>query len=168
MKSAASLLRNDMLSVRGVPEIWNTMNSRAEELRPNVAPKSTLGKAVNYFLNDYHALAGYLNDGRFEIDNNLVENAIGPTAVGRNRWLFEETAAGNFQNSLGLLIFTFPWPINAPNSSLQRRSRFVGLDGRIGRVSGASRAAECRDCKSPKPASIFEQCSGLRQTTRPP
>jgi len=51
-------------------------------------PKSTLGKAVNYFLNDYDALTGYLSDGRFEIDNNLVENAIRPTAVGRQRWLF--------------------------------------------------------------------------------
>ena len=29
-----------------------------------------------------------LADGRFEIDNNLVENDIRPTAVGRKRWLF--------------------------------------------------------------------------------
>jgi hypothetical protein len=33
-------------------------------------------------------LLGYLEDGRFEIDNNLIENAIRPTAVGRKRWLF--------------------------------------------------------------------------------
>jgi hypothetical protein len=39
-------------------------------------------------LNEYDALTGYLRDGRFEIDNNLVENAIRPTAVGRKRWLF--------------------------------------------------------------------------------
>jgi transposase len=43
---------------------------------------------VNYFLNDYDALVGYLKDGRFEIDNNLVENDIRPAAVGRKRWLF--------------------------------------------------------------------------------
>jgi hypothetical protein len=47
-----------------------------------------LGKALNYFLHEYEALTGYLRDGRFEIDNNLVENAIRPTAVGRKRWLF--------------------------------------------------------------------------------
>jgi transposase len=70
------------------PEIWKIMKARAEELRSISLPKSTLGKAVNYFLNDYHALTGYLTDGRFEIDNNLVENAIRPTAVGRKRWLF--------------------------------------------------------------------------------
>ena len=33
-------------------------------------------------------MQGYLTDGRFEIDNNLVENDIRPTAVGRRRWLF--------------------------------------------------------------------------------
>jgi transposase len=51
-------------------------------------PKSTLGKAVNYFINEYEALQGYLHDGRYEIDNNLIENSIRPTAVGRRRWLF--------------------------------------------------------------------------------
>ena len=70
------------------PDIWKTMKTRAVELRPTLLPKSTLGKAVNYFLNEYDALTDYLNDGRFEIDNNLVENAIRPTAVGRKRWLF--------------------------------------------------------------------------------
>ena len=41
-----------------------------------------------YLAIPYDALTGYLRDGRFEIDNNLVENAIRPTAVGRKRWLF--------------------------------------------------------------------------------
>jgi len=70
------------------PEIWTAMKARAQELQPSLLPKSTLDKAVNYFLNDYDALTGYLIDGRFEIDNNLAENAIRPTAVGRKRWLF--------------------------------------------------------------------------------
>lgn len=70
------------------PEIWNRLQSKAETLRAAVLPKSTLGKAVGYFLNNYEALTGYLRDGRFEIDNNLVENSIRPTAVGRKRWLF--------------------------------------------------------------------------------
>ena len=30
----------------------------------------------------------YLVDGRVEIDNNLVENAIRPTAIGKKNWLF--------------------------------------------------------------------------------
>ena len=70
------------------PDIWKAMKARAQRLSSTLLPKSTLGKAIHYFLNDYEALLGYLNDGRFEIDNNLVENAIRPTAVGRKRWLF--------------------------------------------------------------------------------
>lgn len=70
------------------PEIWSEMKAWAEELTPQLLPKSTLGKALQYFLNEYEALTGYLRDGRYEIDNNLVENAIRPTAIGRKRWLF--------------------------------------------------------------------------------
>jgi transposase len=70
------------------PTIWEALQKRAQELKPKLLPKSTLGKAVRYFLNEYQALTGYLRDGRFEIDNNLVENAIRPAAVGRRRWLF--------------------------------------------------------------------------------
>jgi len=42
-----------------------------------VLPKSTMGKALSYFLDEYDALIGYLRDGRFEIDNNLVHAATG-------------------------------------------------------------------------------------------
>jgi len=66
------------------------MRRRAETIRadPRVLPKSTLGNAVRYLLNEYTALVGYLRDGRFEIDSNLVENDVRPSAVGRRRWLF--------------------------------------------------------------------------------
>ncbi|MEI6670293.1 MAG: IS66 family transposase [Acidobacteriota bacterium] len=70
------------------PAIWAALKAKAETLRPTVLPKSTMGKAISYFLDEYDALIGYLRDGRFEIDNNLIENAIRPTAVGRKRWLF--------------------------------------------------------------------------------
>jgi transposase len=72
------------------PAIWLAMKRRAEALRadPRILPKSTLGKAVRYLLNEYTALVGYLRDGRFEIDSNLVENDVRPSAVGKRRWLF--------------------------------------------------------------------------------
>jgi transposase len=70
------------------PGIWEALKVEATELRPRFLPKSTMGSAIRYFLEEYDALTGYLRDGRFEIDNNLVENAIRPTAVGRRRWLF--------------------------------------------------------------------------------
>jgi hypothetical protein len=72
------------------PALWLAMKRRAEVLRadPRVLPQSTLGKAVRHLLNEYTALIGYLRDGRFEIDSNLVENDVRPSAVGKRRWLF--------------------------------------------------------------------------------
>lgn len=70
--------------------LWLAMKRRAEVIGgdPRVLPKSTLSKAVPYLLNEYTALVGYLRDGRFEIDSNLVENDVRPSAVGKRRWLF--------------------------------------------------------------------------------
>jgi len=51
-------------------------------------PKSLMGKAIDYALRQWPSLRHYLNDGRLEIDNNLVENAIRPTAIGKKNWLF--------------------------------------------------------------------------------
>ena len=72
------------------PAFWRAMKQRALKLQddPRFLPKSSLGKATNYFLNEYTALVGYLRDGRFQIDNNLVENDVRPSAVGKRRWLF--------------------------------------------------------------------------------
>jgi transposase len=58
-------------------------------------PQSLMGKAITYALAEWDSLLPYLTDGRVEIDNNLVENAIRPTALGKKNWLFfGEAAAG--------------------------------------------------------------------------
>jgi hypothetical protein len=59
-----------------------------EGTQAKVLPKSPLGKAIGYALNEWEALKRFLEDGRLEIDNNLTENAIRPTAVGKKNWLF--------------------------------------------------------------------------------
>ena len=51
-------------------------------------PQSLLGSALDYTLGQWSTLEVYLTDGRIEIDNNLVENAIRPTALGKKNWLF--------------------------------------------------------------------------------
>lgn len=51
-------------------------------------PQSLLGIAIDYALGQWRTLDVYLGDGRVEIDNNLVENAIRPTALGKKNWLF--------------------------------------------------------------------------------
>ena len=51
-------------------------------------PRSAFGQAIDYALSNWSLLGVYLEDGRIEIDNNLVENAIRPTALGKKNWLF--------------------------------------------------------------------------------
>lgn len=51
-------------------------------------PKSQIGKAMRYSMERWDGLCAYLYDGILEIDNNLVENAIRPVALGRKNYLF--------------------------------------------------------------------------------
>lgn len=53
-----------------------------------VLPKSAIGKAILYMLKFWDRLKGYVQDGKYEIDNNLVENSIRPVALGRKNYLF--------------------------------------------------------------------------------
>ncbi len=59
-----------------------------------VPPKSLLGKAINYTLNQWHRLILYTESGLVTPDNNVVENAIRPFVVGRKNWLFSCTPEG--------------------------------------------------------------------------
>jgi transposase len=66
-------------------------------------PQSLLGQAIDYTLGQWAGLEVFLRDGRVEIDNNLVENAIRPTAIGKKNWLFMgEAGAGQ----RGAIIYT--------------------------------------------------------------
>ena len=53
-----------------------------------VVKKSAIAQAIAYFLSRWEKLCIYTNDPRVNIDNNLVENAIRPVAVGRKNYLF--------------------------------------------------------------------------------
>jgi transposase len=67
------------------------LNLLKKALRCKVAtylPKSQMGKAIHYTLARWEQLEKYCGDGRIEIDNNGVENAIRPTAIGKKNWLF--------------------------------------------------------------------------------
>lgn len=59
-----------------------------------VAPKTALGKAVNYCKNQWNKLEAFMLDGRLEIDNNRSERAIKPFVIGRKNWLFSNTPKG--------------------------------------------------------------------------
>jgi transposase len=59
-----------------------------------VAKTSPYGIALNYAMNELPRVRLYLSHGECEIDNNAIENAIRPFAMGRKNWLFSDTESG--------------------------------------------------------------------------
>lgn len=53
-----------------------------------ITPQSPLGKAIGYMHSRWENLTQYLQHPFLQIDNNLVENAIRPTVLGRKNFLF--------------------------------------------------------------------------------
>ena len=78
---------------RLVPKL-DALKHWLDDLQPKVLGNTGLDKAVNYTLKRWPALARVADDGRYPIDNNPIENAIRPIAIGRKNWLFagSETA----------------------------------------------------------------------------
>ena len=68
--------------------ILERLRRALEIVRRRVLPKSLLGQAIDYTLARWAALIRYVEDGRLEIDNNLCENSIRPTAIGKKNFLF--------------------------------------------------------------------------------
>ncbi|RLA43965.1 MAG: IS66 family transposase [Gammaproteobacteria bacterium] len=63
-------------------------------------PKSQTGKAIGYTLNLWDKLLLYTEHAQMEIDNNLVENAIRPTAIGKKNWLFFGSADAGHSSAI--------------------------------------------------------------------
>ena len=57
-------------------------------------PKSALGKAIKYCLNQWPKLTAFMLDGRIEISNNKAERAIKPFVIGRKNFLFSKSPKG--------------------------------------------------------------------------
>ena len=58
------------------------------------APKSALGKALNYLKEQWPYLTNYLKDGRLELSNNRAERSIKPFVIDRKNFLFANTPRG--------------------------------------------------------------------------
>lgn len=59
-----------------------------------VLPKSLIGKAFTYTLNQWKPLCRYTEDGALSIDNSLAERMVKPVAIGRKNWLFVGSETG--------------------------------------------------------------------------
>ena len=74
--------------------ILDKMKQWLGEQRNLALPKSPIGEAITYALNQWQALNRYLDDGDLAIDNNAAENALRTIAVGRKNWLFAGSDRG--------------------------------------------------------------------------
>ena len=68
--------------------LLNAIYAWLNQLAPLVPPKSKLGQAIAYTLNQWPYLTQYLRHGWAQIDTNWVENQIRPIAVGKKNFLF--------------------------------------------------------------------------------
>jgi transposase len=66
----------------------NLLHRTAVRLRELALPKSTLGLACNYLINQWDTLVAHLRHGQTRLDTNLMENAVRPTKLGAKNWLF--------------------------------------------------------------------------------
>jgi hypothetical protein len=64
------------------------LRTLAQRLREQRLPQSLLGKACDYLLGHWEPLTAHLRHGQTKLDNNLIENAIRPSAIGKKNWLF--------------------------------------------------------------------------------
>ena len=95
-KKAKDKAANERLELRKEISVseFEKLEEWLKEMKPKVAPKSLLGKAIIYALKEWENMRHYLNDGALDIDNNLIENAIRPFAVGRKNWMFSNSVRG--------------------------------------------------------------------------
>ena len=74
--------------------VLDALLSWANEMQAKTAPKSALGRAIHYLLEQWPYLTRYLEDGRLELSNNRAERSIKPFVMGRKNWLFANTPGG--------------------------------------------------------------------------
>lgn len=78
----------ERLKPEGIVRTMASLKRLAGWARQRVRPKSPLGKACDYLLGQWEPLVSHLRFGQSRLDNNLVENAIRPSCIGKKNWLF--------------------------------------------------------------------------------
>jgi len=79
---------------------WLCGGNVPEEYKAQVLPKSPIGKAIAYSLNQWEALSRYVDDPLLEIDNNVSERTLRMVVIGRKNYLFAGSEAGAWRAAL--------------------------------------------------------------------
>ncbi len=76
------------LETRRIYDHLQKLFTHLQKNRRHILPKSNLGKALSYALDQWPHLEPCFLDGQIEFDNNFTENRIRPTKIGAKNWLF--------------------------------------------------------------------------------
>jgi len=95
-REAADYTPDDRLALRleRSKPILDDLHAWVGETWKTAPPKSPMGKALTYAVNQWKPLSRFLEDGRLAIHNNACERALRKIAIGRNNWLFAGSDAG--------------------------------------------------------------------------
>jgi transposase len=69
------------------PEWVDGIREKCRVLGPQLLPKSVMGQAIKYTVNQWEKLLVTINDGEIELSTNAAENSMRGVAVGRKNWL---------------------------------------------------------------------------------
>ena len=71
-----------------------------DEYKNQVLPKSPMGKAITYSLNQWEALNRYVDDPILDIDNNISERILRMVVIGRKNYMFAGSEAGAWRAAI--------------------------------------------------------------------
>ena len=93
IRGQAADARRATRRIRSLP-LTAAMKSWFEAALHRIPPRGTLAEAIRYALTRWDALCRFIDDGRVGLDNNTVERAIRPIALGRKNHLFAGSDGG--------------------------------------------------------------------------
>lgn len=121
--------------------IFKQLKQQCEELKVNIMPKSSIDKAINYFLNHFDALTVCLKNIHIPLDNNFSERLLRSPVIGRKTWYGTHSKRGAKTSAvLFTLVETckinninprnyFAWVVDRINTGLEVKtpSQYVTL-----------------------------------------
>ncbi|MCA9413974.1 MAG: IS66 family transposase [Candidatus Omnitrophica bacterium] len=87
-ETRAAARRSQALPILEKFEAW------LREEAGRVLPKSPMGQAIRYTLNQWDSLVRYVEEGDLDIDNNFAERAMRCVVIGRKNWMFAGSDSG--------------------------------------------------------------------------
>ena len=75
-------------------QVLDEFYSWISQIESKIFPKSLMGKAITYAINQKEYLENFLKDARIQLSNNIAEQSVKPFVIGRSNWLFANTPNG--------------------------------------------------------------------------